>query len=236
MKIAKEYISKKFGEEYFHARRWKSKEGEGAHECIRPTRAMDVQQLKQFLAMRGASLSRDHLALYELIFRRFIRSQMRAVKAKVVNYKFKLSNLEKEVTAIETVLEHGWDLDVPIKESKIKPGTYIPEKVVTKLVPKAKPYTFGEIITKMKEEGIGRPSTYAKIIQTLSDRKYIIAKSGFLIPTKKGILVNKFLQSRYRDYVSVEFTRELEEIMDKIETGYNYQNALRALNEIIRDL
>ena len=186
--------------------------------------------------MRGISLTRDHLALYDLIFGRFIRSQMKPVKAKLVTYKFKLSGLEKEVTVVAKVLEHGWDLDMPIKETRIEPGEYIPERIVSKLVPAQTPYTFGEIIGRMKEEGIGRPSTYAKIIQTLLDRKYIIAVKGRLIPTRKGIMVNNFLQSNYKGLVSVEFTKILEEAMDEIEKGENYQNVLLELYNVVKVL
>ncbi len=233
MRLAKEYIEEEFGKGLARPRRWSS--SLGAHECIRPTRPLDLAQLKQYLAMREINLSRDHLALYNLVFKRFIKSQMRAVKARITRYRLKLGDLEKDITLVNKILEHGWDLISPVEIKSLAPGAYRIEKK-EKRIPMAFPYTFGEIISKMKEEGIGRPSTYAKIIQTLLDRRYVINAKGRLIPTKKGIMVNSFLQKKYPDLVSVEFTRKLESEMNKIEQGYNYQSVLRSLEKTIKSV
>ncbi len=87
--------------------------------------------------------------------------------------------------------------------------------------PKVSLYTQGDIIALMKERKIGRPSTYAKIVETLMRRGYVVETKGRkkLLPTEKGIKVYHYLVSKYRDLVSEERTRELEEIMDRIEEG-----------------
>ena len=84
----------------------------------------------------------------------------------------------------------------------------------------------------MRERRIGRPSTYSKIVQVLFDRRYVIEKSGKLIPTSKGVKVYDYLSSNFGKYVSEETTRELEMIMDLIEEGReNYIDVLKKLKE-----
>ncbi len=236
IKIAKDYISREYGERILKPRTWKTGSGEGAHECIRPTRAMDIAQLKQFLAIKNQTLSKDHLALYELIFRRFMESQMKNAKVKTTKYLFKLGEAKKEIETITEILEDGWNILSELDVWEPPTGKIKPNRIYSKLVPTTLPYTLGEIIARMKEEGIGRPSTYAKIIQTLLDRKYIINSKGRLIPTRKGIIINEYLQKNYPNLVSVEFTQKLEEVMNKIEQGYNYQKVLSELKKTIESV
>jgi reverse gyrase len=88
-------------------------------------------------------------------------------------------------------------------------------------MPKAFPFTHGELVFRMKERGIGRPSTYATIIDKLLERKYVIEKKGLIFPTSMGIKVYQYLNSleQVREFLSEEFTRKLEELMDKVEIG-----------------
>jgi reverse gyrase len=89
----------------------------------------------------------------------------------------------------------------------------------------------------MKERGIGRPSTYAVIVDKLFSRGYIIERNGRLIPTKEGILVYQFLIENYAPFISESRTRALEEKMDAIENGkIDYLDALRELYEEIRKI
>ncbi|MCX8172648.1 MAG: DNA topoisomerase, partial [Archaeoglobaceae archaeon] len=89
----------------------------------------------------------------------------------------------------------------------------------------------------MKEKGIGRPSTYAVIVDRLFTRHYVLEKNGKLIPTKEGISVYDFLSSNYDSFISESRTRALEEKMDAIESGkVNYLEAMRELQEEIKNI
>jgi reverse gyrase len=89
----------------------------------------------------------------------------------------------------------------------------------------------------MKDRGIGRPSTYSRIVQVLFDRGYVFEKKGRLIPTNKGLSVYSYLKEYFGDYVSEEVTRQLELTMDKIEAGeLDYQQVLRELRRQVEEI
>lgn len=225
MNIAKEYISKKFGENYAKLRSW----GEGgAHEGIRPTRPLDSDELKRSIEEGDIEvyidLTKYHFGLYDLIFRRFIASQMKEVKVKMFKEIIHIPVIEKdiEISGIINVIEDGWNLVNPyrlevMKKNKIE--EFIIEDVKSNKIPKVKLYKEADVISLMRERRIGRPSTYATIIEKILSRGYIINKNGYMIPTKLGIQVYQFLQDNYGKYVSEERTRKLEEKMDNVENG-----------------
>ncbi len=224
--VAKPYILERFGEGYFQPRTW----GEGgAHECIRPTRNIDPDE---FRFMIGANLAElkdpyDALKLYSLIFRRFIASQMRNAKVVVEKLVLELPYWDYETEVVSEVLEDGYNLMFSnfklFNKSKLSL-----EDPQYKEVPFAPLYTQGTLIQEMKRRGLGRPSTYAHIVQTLLERKYVIEKNGKLIPTSMGIKIYEYLRSNYPDYTSEELTRKLEEAMDNIEQGkIDYMEVLR---------
>ncbi len=245
MGIAKEYISKKFGANFAKLRSW----GEGgAHECIRPTRPLDVEDLRTLVAVSGSTskMTKNHFRLYNLIFRRFIASQM--VPTKVENYKIlvKLFPQGKEILEEKTakVIENGWNLIQPIKTEPIpielKEGEAYYFDVLhyeKKKVPKAFPYTQGELVDEMRKRKIGRPSTYAKIVQTLLDRKYVLERGKFLYPTKMGLSVYNYLSSNFPEFTSEEFTRNLEILMESVEKGEkDYQRIIDNLKLIVENI
>ena len=97
------------------------------------------------------------------------------------------------------------------------------------------PYTQSDVIQLMKERGIGRPSTYATIVDRLFMRNYVIEKYGRIIPTKLGIRVFDYLSKNYGSFVSEERTRLLEEKMDAVEKGeLDYYKALEELYKEIK--
>ncbi|MEM0481057.1 MAG: reverse gyrase [Candidatus Aenigmatarchaeota archaeon] len=234
--IAKEVIKENFGEEYFVARSWQQ---EGAHECIRPTKPISAERLIELLRLGLLQLpiriTKDHLALYNLIFNRFIASQMKSVKVIKTIYEFKLADLTKTKEFITKILEEGFNKLIPIKVFEIGEGKYEikefnPERdLVTR--PSILLYTEGEVVNLMKERKIGRPSTYATIISKLLERKYVIkTKNNKLVNSKLGKNVFEFLKSKFGKYVSEETTRELEKIMDEIEEGKaDYQQILKEI-------
>lgn len=210
--IAKEFIIENFGEEFVKLR---SFEQGGAHEAIRTTRALSAEELKVLMLQRNIELSPDHYRLYDLIFRRFIASQMIEAVVKITKYKIAF----KELELITEILKDGFNLIYPLEVQKITKDEITIEGEI-KERSKVPPYTYADIIDKMKNEGIGRPSTYAITIEKLLERKYVVEKKGFLFATKLGFSVNNLIyNSEYKDFVTVEFTAKLEEIMDEIEEG-----------------
>ncbi|NJE03403.1 reverse gyrase [Thermococcus sp. MV11] len=237
IEIAKEYITQELGEEYFRPRHWGE---EGTHEAIRPTRPIDTGRLMQLIRdgiiQIPKNLTRNHYRLYDMIFRRFMTSQMRAAKLLMERAVIDAGVGKVELEGYVEVIEDGWTKlrSPPMRQlPKLEPGAKLKVVEAKKWkAPKVSLYTQGDIIALMKERKIGRPSTYAKIVQTLLQRYYVIETRGRkkLVPTDQGIKVYHYLISKYRELVSEEKTRELEELMDRIEEkGVDYQKVLGGL-------
>ncbi len=229
--VAKPYITKRFGEEYFYPRSW----GEGgAHECIRPTRPMEPKDLR-FMLTAGITELEDpenSLKLYELIFNRFMASQMRPARVKTEELVIKLPYYEWKERVVTEVLQHGFDLMYPTFKVLDRSRITIEEKEFRE-VPKVPLFTQGSLIQEMKRRGLGRPSTYAQIVHTLLERRYVVEERGRLIPTELGIKVYEYLSRHYHHWVSEELTRELEEAMDRIERGeLDYMEVLKKVHSI----
>ncbi|MFN3698792.1 MAG: reverse gyrase, partial [Dictyoglomus sp.] len=234
--LAREYIVEQFGEEYFKGRTWS--EG-GAHECIRPTRVLDVEDIKSMIySGELEGFTGDHLKIYDLIFKRFIASQMRGVILRGYDLLVKALDKEQKLEVFEEVIQDGFDKIYPLKLLKLVEGEI--EVMNNKFfysIPKAPLFTQGSLVEEMKKRGLGRPSTYATIVSRLLERGYVIEKNGYLIPTPLGEKVYSYLNSneeRFR-FVKEDFTRELEELMDKVERGEeDFQEILRSLRDELR--
>ncbi len=232
--LAKEYITSHFGKELFVPRSFAS--SEGAHEAIRPTRAMDSQDLEEFLRFRASPLGRDHLRLYDLIFRTFIASQMREAVVEEVEAEVVAREKKGTVRFFRAILEHGIDLVRPIELKDIQEGVHKPSKELLKR-PKVARLSYGDVIEMMRERGVGRPSTYAITLQKLQDRGYVYQKRGVLYATSLGIEVYKELRSNPALYafVNERYTKELEEIMDRVaKKEADFQEVLKSLYTKIR--
>jgi len=255
--VAREYITEKLGEKYFRPRRW----GEGgAHECIRPTRPIDEQTLRD-LINEGViepvrRLEPRHFAVYDMIFRRFIASQAapaRVAKAKLTA-RIKLVGYvggERREITIEDLdagevyllgLEGTFDgylrfyVNIPLVDTSVleKLGSIIcrppppKERKTKKRVVHPCEVRFvwigregtllseAEAVRLMKERRIGRPSTYAKIMDTLKRRMYV-EHNRVLVPTILGMEVYGHLHRKYKEFVTEDKTRELEERMRMVE-------------------
>lgn len=243
MGIAKEYISEKFGTDFVKLRPW----GEGgAHECIRPTRALDREELQSLIMVSGSTskITKNHFKVYDLIFRRFIASQMIPVEVEKISIIVKLFPIGKEIEEerLTKIIKDGWNLieylklePLPIDLEKGKAYSFDVISYTKRKIPKVYPYTQGELVEEMRNRKIGRPSTYAKIVQTILDRRYAVEKGRFLYPTKLGIEIYEYLSKHFPEYTSEEFTRELEAIMDKVETAEaNYQEIIDSLKPILK--
>ncbi len=218
-RIAKEYLEIEGMSDYFEPKEYYM---EGPHECIRPTRPMDVSDLIVYLKENNIKLTKDHIKLYGLIFDKFIASQTKPCKLKVINIKELNTGLEKE--GVCEIIFNGWTrfyhLDIPRLEP-VESGEYKIINKTVKKIPKVTLFDDGSLVKMMKERGIGRPSTYYQIIKKLVDRHYVIRSKNKnkLVPTKLGISVYAYLMENYKEFVNEERTRELEEIMEKIENG-----------------
>jgi len=240
--IAKSYISEKFGEEYYQGRSW-SFGSEGAHECIRPTKPIDVQELIKLvnagILKFPQRLTRAHYSLYNLIFNRFIASQMKPARFVRTKYVFDVDSYSVELNLFTRIEYPGFTkvFNILVHDKITQEQLSIVDIKYIKSS-KVKILTQGEIISLMKERGLGRPSTYAKIVGTLLKRRYVmsVGRQSYLIPLKKGIKIYEFLSKHYGELVSEERTKELLSKMDKIEEGsIDYQKVLSTLrNDLVK--
>lgn len=230
VRVAEEFITKtrdfirtEFGLAYLpkNARRFKDKKFiQGAHEAIRPT---SINRTPEKIK---AYLTRDQFQLYDLIYRRFLASQMTdaiyrvtAVEITGGDYKFKASAIEQKFDGFEKVYgEKEPEKSLPFLEKgeEVSLKRINPEQHFTQPPPR---YTEGTLVKKLETNGIGRPSTYASIVTTLFERDYVRRIEGKLQPTELGFLVTDILIPRFADIFEVGFTREMEEELDLIETG-----------------
>lgn len=242
--IAKNYICGKLGKcELYTPRTWSNR---GAHEAIRPTKPLDVDDLIKSLANGELNipipLTRYHIRLYDLIFRRFIASQMKSTKILSAKITVNIHGYGKHVLEIPVkILEEGHTIMTRQKVYErflnVKPGELLKASVY-KII-RASPislYTYGDIVWLMKNKGLGRPSTYAKILESIRRHGYIIEskKRKYLIPTNIGIKVYEYLTTNFPELVSEDTTRRLEEVLDLVEKGVkDYTEVLRTTYEIV---
>ncbi|MCS7200915.1 MAG: reverse gyrase [Patescibacteria group bacterium] len=224
--IAREYLEKNNLTNIFEPRYWGKS---GTHEAIRPTRPVDVQDLiEESIINPQRNLSKKHFQLYGLIFNRFISSQMKESKAQKEEFLIKLNNLtKKEIVFTKIEEENHLKFFRNIRMSNLIAGIFKVQNLSCKKVSKEFHYTQGQLIDEMKKKGLGRPSTYSLIVQTITERKYIIDRSGYLIPTSWGERIHNYLQEKYPDLISEKYTIKLEKKMDLVAEGkVNYQNIL----------
>lgn len=224
---ASAYISKNYGEVFLADSSSKNKTGttkiQDAHEAIRPTSAArDPEYVKAFL-------SKDEFKLYELIWKRFIASQMASAKfnhtvatISAEEYQFSATGMVQLFEGYLKVYQESKDEDRDKSLPELIEGDCL---AVIKEVPKqhfTQPparYTEASLIKTLEEKGIGRPSTYVATIETLIFRNYIVRESKQFYPTEVGNLVNKLLVDYFNDIVNSEFTASMEANLDKIEDG-----------------
>ncbi len=230
MAIAREYLK-----DDFQGREWFS---EGAHECIRPTRAVDRNTLERLidegiLVVEGFRW--PHFALYDLIFRRFMASQCKEFNVHVKKYRISVAGKTFDEERIVNAQGRAYELFKSVWVKKDLPPGIHRAKVEIRKVPVSPLLSQADLIRMMKERGIGRPSTYSVILDKLFARAYVFEKNGKLIPTKEGIKVYEYLIKNYEKFISEARTRNLEEKMDAIERGeVDYLEALKELYEEIK--
>ena len=241
---ARQYISENFGKEYLpkspHVFK-NRKSAQDAHEAIRPAYAhITPEKVKPYL-------DKDLFALYDLIWKRFIASQMahKRLKMKVVDiaaqgdYIFVARGShvlfdgftkvydEEAVTNIEDAEGQG-ELTTYLPDMKTGMKPALIDTVLNQRFTMPPPrFTEASLIKTLETRGIGRPSTYATIVGTVQDRSYAKREKGKLVPTTLGRTVNGLLKGFFPTIVDVDFTARLEEKLDQIEGGKaNWVNSL----------
>ncbi|MCL5409161.1 MAG: type I DNA topoisomerase [Candidatus Omnitrophica bacterium] len=193
-----------------------------AHESIRPTDVYLIpDEIKKYL-------SKEQFSLYELIWKRFIASQMKSaiIETKTISgiserYGFETKNSKIIFTGFMEIwpvkIDMGQQIDFPIKEKDIfKIIDALSEEKQTK--PPAR-YTEASLIKAMEKFGVGRPSTYAPTMQTLYRRNYIKSEKRILIPQEIGFQVIDILTKFFPDILDIGFTAKFEEHLDNIAEG-----------------
>nr|O34204.1 RecName: Full=DNA topoisomerase 1; AltName: Full=DNA topoisomerase I; AltName: Full=Omega-protein; AltName: Full=Relaxing enzyme; AltName: Full=Swivelase; AltName: Full=Untwisting enzyme [Fervidobacterium islandicum]AAB68788.1 DNA topoisomerase I [Fervidobacterium islandicum] len=225
---AEKFILKNFGREYLNeSSEVASKKGsktkgkvQDAHECIRPVDVNITPEKAKEL------LDKDHHKLYELIWKRFIASQMSSAIYKQYSYDFESGKYVFEASIRERIFD-GFEKVYTIdnepsekhKELKVDQEYLVEPKSAEAQTTPPDRYTEASLVKTLEMEGIGRPSTYATIIQTLLDRGYVVKKRKTLIPTILGFVVNHYLEQRFPDIVDKGFTAEMEKELDEVENG-----------------
>lgn len=232
VKQAKSFIIDNYGKKYSNGGKnyinKSKKEAQDAHEGIRPTSVLrKPEEIK-------SSLTLDQYKLYDLIWRRFVSSQMTAAKYDTISVRiisngnvFRASgsklNFDGFLKVYNNQDDNDNDLEIPnlVKGEKLNVNKIEPSQHFTQ--PPSR-YTEASLIKTMEELGIGRPSTYAPIISTILNREYVILNNKSFEPTELGILVNDLLGEYFGEIINEEFTAELEEKLDEIAEGkYKWQ-------------
>ncbi len=220
------YIKDKFGNSYAPGtpRVYKGKKNvQDAHEAIRPSDvSLDPEMLKD-------SLKPEQHKLYKLIWQRFVASQMSAAVMDTVSvdfingkYTFKASGYKIKFDGFMKLYEYKDDEEENTSIPELKEGeTLVNGGIKTEqhfTQPPAR-YTEASFVKTLEELGIGRPSTYAPTISTLLARDYIEREKKSIKPTELGKIVNTIMEDYFKFIVNVEFTADMEERLDSIETG-----------------
>ncbi|RMF48405.1 MAG: type I DNA topoisomerase, partial [Deltaproteobacteria bacterium] len=228
---ARELISERFGAEYALNKprtfRNKAKNAQEAHEAIRPTSLFRTpEQVKKYL-------SADQFKLYRLIWMRTVASQMAAAVLDATTVDIEASErftlratgqvvrfpgfMQLYTEGTDEPEEEESGLLPPLAEGEaLKLHQLLPEQHFTQPPPR---FTEASLVKTLEENGIGRPSTYASIIQTLVNRKYVRLEKRTFFPEDTGRVVSDLLSNHFSRYVDYDFTARMEEKLDAISRG-----------------
>lgn len=217
-------IADEYGKDYLAPRHYKtkSKSAQEAHEAVRPTN----------FAKHQAGSTADQKALYELIWKRAVASQMADAIAKRTKLSANITNSTETIPDFAVlgsrIIFDGWlkvdtgargeDTEVP----KLAIGDALTLKEIVIEAKQTQPpsrYTEAGLIKELEKRGIGRPSTYASIMKTIIDRGYVLKEGRTLFPTDTGDVVSTFLEQHFAEYISDTFTSEMEDELDEIAEG-----------------
>jgi DNA topoisomerase-1 len=225
----RDFILKKYGKEYLpeKALQYKvAKAAQEAHEAIRPTSlSYTPEKVRDFL-------TKDEFNLYELIWNRFVASQMNpaildqtSVDIAAGDATFRATGSVVKFPGFMSVYIEGKDTEEEEKEGRLpelKEGEELkliklkPEQHFTEPPPR---FTEATLVKELEEKGIGRPSTYASIISTIQEKEYVKLEKRVFHPSELGFIVTDLLVKNFPDIMDVKFTAQMEEKLDDIEEG-----------------
>jgi DNA topoisomerase-1 len=223
---AREYITGEYGEPYHGGRLYRVREGaQDAHEAIRPT---SIFRTPERLA---GVLRRDDLRLYTLVWERFVASQMSAaifdqtvVDVAAGEYGFRATGTVMRFPGFTRVYEDGKEDDknrvrLPelTEEEQLECRTVEPKQHFTEPPPR---FTEAALVKALEDNGIGRPSTYSTIVETIQARGYVTQQERRFVPTPIGIAVNDLLVEHFPKIVNLDFTAQMEGDLDRIADGH----------------
>lgn len=242
IKQVRPYIQSVYGEEYLPSKPniyAKGKDSQDAHEAIRPT------SLEFPPDALTSVLTRDQLRLYTLIWNRFIASQMTPQITQATNAVLESGKYTLRAVG-STVIFNGFTIMQPSREKKSEnESVTLPELHKNDVVKNKKAmgeqhftappprYTEASLIKTLEEKGIGRPSTYAPILDTIQNRHYVEKEKKQFIPTEIGFKVTNLLKEYFEGIINVGFTAELETWLDKIADGKaSYSNVMQGFWDV----
>ena len=220
---ARSYIQENFGQNYIGNNVFsnKKKDIQDAHEAIRPSNiSLDPESIKD-------SLTKDQYSLYRLIWTRFLASQMAAavfdsmqVGIRNGDYMLKASGSKLLFDGFQKVYNPNMDEDKDSFLPPLEEGEKLKAQKITseqKFTEPPSRFTEASLVKDLEEKNIGRPSTYAPIIATLLERKYVVRQKKTLLPTDLGFLVTDMMEEYFREIVDTGFTAEMEDKLDDVE-------------------
>ncbi|GAA4655083.1 type I DNA topoisomerase [Anaerocolumna aminovalerica] len=233
---AREFIGETYGKEFIASQeegKESKKRIQDAHEAIRPTYVtLTPVQVKE-------SLSRDQFRLYQLIWKRFVASRMQPAKYETTTVKIDGNGYRFSTSASKLIFEgymsvYTTDEDQEQNKTLLKDLSEDSELTLKELnksqhftQPPAH-YTEASLVKTLEELGIGRPSTYAPTITTILARRYVVKENKNLYITELGEIVNNIMKKSFSSIVDVNFTANLESLLDSVEDGtVNWKTVIR---------
>lgn len=242
IQAAREFVTANYGEEYIppKPRVYKTKQSsQDAHEAIRPT------SLELMPSVVAPYLSRDQLRLYTLVWNRFLASQMEAVETEHMAITIACDPYELRAAGYKVLFKGFTELYEDTKKDKtlselphIEEGTLVHNQTVEPIQHFTQPparYTEASLIKTLEEKGIGRPSTYAPIMDTIQNRNYVEKKDKQFVPTELGVVIVDLLKKFFERIINVGFTAHMEEELDAIEQGKDtYTHVLQEFYDVFK--
>ena len=242
IQAAREFVTANYGEEYIppKPRVYKTKQSsQDAHEAIRPT------SLELMPSVVAPYLSRDQLRLYTLVWNRFLASQMEAVETEHMAITITCDPYELRAAGYKVLFKGFTELYEDTKKDKtlselphIEEGTLVHNQTVEPIQHFTQPparYTEASLIKTLEEKGIGRPSTYAPIMDTIQNRNYVEKKDKQFVPTELGVVIVDLLKKFFERIINVGFTAHMEEELDAIEQGKDtYTHVLQEFYDVFK--
>lgn len=222
----KDFVEEKYGKEFLAKERkeYKAKgKTQDAHEAIRPTYTDRVpDSIKE-------SLTNEQYKIYKLIWERFVASQMasavyttRTIKIKAGECEFRASGSVIEFEGYLTVYKKNEEKEEEILMPKVEISEELKVESITEEQHFTQPparYTEATLIKTLEEIGVGRPSTYAPTITTISIRNYVTKENKVFYKTELGEVVNDIIKNNFGDVINADFTANMEDKLDKVEEG-----------------